>query len=160
MNAALLGFEVEARFVAGDQGVMLEIAGLEPLQPIADQGADAVDAEMVVQRGIFLQIGVGQFEERGGGAKAVFLQVNERAGELNQSFVEGIIGTAALGQPEFFENIVGLKVEPAVEAFEIAEIVGVEIASLELLDYFCDSAAFFAHDFRSALKMRVNSRAR
>jgi hypothetical protein len=131
--------------VAGDQWVAFEIAGLQSLQPIADEGADAVNTQMIVQRGVFFEIGVGKFEEGGGGAEAVFLQVNKGAGELDQAFVEGVIRAAALGEPEFFQDIVRFKIKAAVEAFEITEVVGVEFPPLELLDYCCDGAAFFAH---------------
>ena len=140
------GFELESGFVTGKERVVLEIAGFEALQPIADERANAVDAEVVVEVGIFLEIGVGQFEQCGGGTEAVFLQVDERAGELNEPFIKGIIGAGALGEPEFFQDIVRLKIEPAIEAFKVAEVMGVKIASFELLDQFRDGAAFFAHD--------------
>ena len=116
------------------------------MQPVADERADVIDAKLFVEIRIFLEIGVGEFEKRGGGAKAIFLQMNKCAGELDQSFVEGIIRAVALGEPQFFQHVVRFKIELAIEAFEIAEIMRVKIASLELLDQLCDGAAFFAHD--------------
>jgi len=129
-----LRFKLKHWFVAGNQGVVFEIASFEALQPIGDEGVDAVHAEVFVERWIFFQIGVGEFEERGGRAKAVFPQMHERTGELNQTFVKGIIGAAAVREPEFFQDIMGFKIKPAIKAFEISEIVGIQIASFELLD--------------------------
>jgi hypothetical protein len=77
---------------------------------------------------------------------------------LNQSFVEGVIGAGALGEPEFFQDIVRLKIEPAIEAFKVAEVMGVKIASFELLDQFRDGAGFFAHDVE--LKVATSAPAR
>jgi len=74
------------------------------------------------------------------------LEVHEGSGELNQPLVKRVIRTFALREPEFFQHVVGFEVEPAIEAFEIAQVVGVDIASLKLLDYFRDGAAFFAHE--------------
>jgi hypothetical protein len=136
---------LELGFVAGNQGVALEVAGFEALQPIADEGADMVDTKLFVEVGIFLEICVSEFKQRSRGAKAIFLQMNERAGELNQSFVEGIIWAGAVGEPQFFQDVVCLEIEPAIEAFEISEIMGIKIASFELLDQFCDGSTLFAH---------------
>ena len=61
----LLGLELELGLVPGNQGVTLEIAGFQALQPIADKSADAIDTKPIVDRRVFLQIGVGELEERG-----------------------------------------------------------------------------------------------
>src|SRR6185312_12324577 len=72
--------------------------------------------------------------------------MHECAGELNQALIKGVIRTAALGEPEFFQDIVGFKIESAIEALEVTQIVGVDVASLKLFNQFRDGAAFFAHD--------------
>ena len=125
---------MERGFVAGNQWVALEIGGFEVLQPIGNEGADAVDAELLVEARIFLEICVGEFEKCGGGAETVFLEMNECAGELNKAFIKGIVRAGALGEPEFLKDVVRLEIEPAIEAFEIAEVMGIKIAPFELLD--------------------------
>ena len=57
-----LRFEVELWFVAENQGIALEIGGFQALQPIADKGANVIDAKLFVEIWIFLEIGVGEFE--------------------------------------------------------------------------------------------------
>jgi hypothetical protein len=122
------------------------MALLQPLQPILDENANISDVQAFVKVGIFFEIRVREFEKRRRGAKPVFLQVDEGAGELDESFVKGVVGAAALRQPQFFEHVVRFKVEPAIEAFEISEVMRVQFLSLELFDDFRDGAAFFAHE--------------
>jgi hypothetical protein len=92
-----------------------------------------------------LKIGVGEFEQGGGGAEAVLFQVDEGAGKLNEAFVEGVIDPMAPGQPEFLQDVVRFEVELAVKALEISQVMRVEWLSLKLLDQLRNGAAFFTH---------------
>ena len=53
--------------------------------------------------------------------------MDKASGELDQSFVEGVIrGIASILQPEVLQHIVRLVVAPGVETLEISEIAGIE----------------------------------
>ena len=52
-------------------------------------------------------------------------------------------------QPEFFENIVRLVKQLAIETIEIAEVMSVQFAALKCRDAFRDLAALFAHALQS-----------
>lgn len=80
---------------------------------------------------IIAEVGGGEAKEGVGRLEAMFLQVDKRAGELDEALVEGVIGTVTLGEPEFFEDVVGFVKESAVETIEIAEVVRVEIVTRE-----------------------------
>ena len=88
---------------------------------------------------------LGEFEQGGGGFEPILLKVNEGAGELNQAFVEMIIGLAALTKPEFLQDIVRFVEELFVEAFEIAKVMRIKALAFQRLDHFGDARAFLAH---------------
>ena len=50
------------------EGVDQEIGGFEQMQPVVDEDADADEVELMVDGGERFEIGVGEFEEGGGGA--------------------------------------------------------------------------------------------
>ena len=83
---------------------------------------------------VFAQVGLCQFEEGGRRARAVFLQVNKRAGQLDQAFVKQTIRTLSLGQPKLLENFVGFKKKLPVETVEIAEVMSIEVLAAELVN--------------------------
>jgi hypothetical protein len=114
-------------------------------KPIFNEGKHAAHIQLLVKRGILPEIGAGQFEESRGGTRAVFLQVNEGASQLNESFVEVSIGPVAIGQPEFLQNFMSLEEELPIEAFEEAEIVRVQMLPAARVDERLDAGRLFAH---------------
>ncbi len=76
------------------------------------------------------EIGAGEFEEGHGGRWAIFLEVDEGAGELDEAFVEGAFGSFADGEPEVFKDVVGFVKELAVEVIEVGGEVGIDGAAL------------------------------
>ena len=97
---------------------------------------------------ILFQIGLGEFEQRGGGAQPVLLQMHERARELDEAFVKISIRAVPVGQPQIFEHVMCLVKKLAVEAIEIAKIMGVEFLSPEGFDHRGDADALVTHGFR------------
>lgn len=73
------------------------------------------------------------------------MQVNESAGELDEAFVEVVVGLSTLAEPEFFKNIVRLVEELLVETFEVPKIMRVEALPVQRLDHFGDARALLAH---------------
>ena len=56
------------------------------------------------------------------------LQVNKPPGQLDQAFVETIVGRlATFLQPEMLEHIVSFVIAPLIETLEIAEVTGVAV---------------------------------
>lgn len=94
---------------------------------------------------IFGKIGARQLEQRSGGTQPLFLQVDKRAGKLNQAFVKISIRAMPIRQPKFFQNIVRFVELLSVEAIEVAEIVCAEFATLKGRDALSDFSAFFTH---------------
>ena len=64
-------------------GIILSGQKFLPLRADLD---DLLHVQLLMQRRVAEQITPRQLEERGGGPEPVFLQVDERAGELNQLF--------------------------------------------------------------------------
>src|SRR3954471_1925149 len=93
----------------------------------------------------FFQIRAGEIEKRMGRAEAIFLQVHERAGELNQAFIEMIGRLPARWQPHFFQHIVRFVIQTLVEAREVTQIVRVASLSPKALDDGGDLCGLFAH---------------
>src|SRR5688572_1255512 len=78
--------------------------------------------------------------------------MHERAGELDQAFVKVVGRLPAVGQPHFFEDIMGFVKEAFVEAGKIAEVMRVAGLSAEALDHRGDTCAFLAHFSRAKVK--------
>ena len=56
------------------------------------------------------------------------LEMNERSSQLDQPLVEGVIRSLpSILQPEMLQHIMRFIVPPRVEAFEIAEIAGINL---------------------------------
>lgn len=108
---------------------------------------------MFVNGGIFLEVGPGEFEQGGRGAKPVLFQVNEPAGKLDEALIEGMFRAVTVGEPELFENFVGFEVKSAIEAFKKAEVMGVQILSVAAFDQGGDFDILFAH--RGSLRQRA-----
>ena len=84
---------------------------------------------MLVRGRIFFQIGQRQLEERRRRLRAVLLQMDKRAGQLNQSLVERAVRPVPVREPEVFQHLVRLKKFPPVEQLEIAGVMRVELPS-------------------------------
>jgi hypothetical protein len=69
--------------------------------------------------------------------------MHERAGELDQPLVEGIVWTSAILKPEFLEDIVSFEEELPIEALEIAEVMSVEFLPSASFDQSGNRAALF-----------------
>src|SRR5688572_15065803 len=78
--------------------------------------------------------------------------MHECAGKLDQAFVKVVRRLAAVGQPHFFENIMGFVIEAFVEAGKIAEVMRVAGLPAEALDHCGDTCAFFAHFSRAKVR--------
>ena len=74
--------------------------------------------------------------------------MNKRAGKLNQHFVERVIRSASLRQPQFFQHVMRFEIKLPIKAFEISEIVRIQLLPFKLLDQFCNWAALFTHEIR------------
>ena len=107
----------------------------DPRTPIRDQREHGSEVEPGMGGGIAPEIGVREVEQRDRWTQPLLLQMHERAGELDQALVEGVVGTAlALREPELLEHVMGLEEQLLVEAGEIPEVTGVEPAALEAGD--------------------------
>ena len=100
---------------------------------------------MFVNRGIFLQIRLGELEQRGGRPQPVFLKMHKRAGQLNQTFVKGVVRAGTIREPKLLKDIVRFEIQSAVEAFEKSKVMRVQTLALKLIDDCRNGAALFAH---------------
>ena len=89
---------------------------------------------MHVPRRILFQIGFREIEQRDSRAWPIFLQMNKRAGELNQAAVKVTIGLMALWEPQFFQNLVCFKIHSAVEALKEAKVMRIESLAAAAFD--------------------------
>jgi hypothetical protein len=104
--------------------------------------------QVLVDARIFFQIGPGEFEQRRRRTQVIFLQMHERARELDQTLVKISVRAVAVRKPQIFENVVRLVKKLAVEAIEIAAVMRVEISPAKLFDHRGDAFALAAHGFR------------
>lgn len=72
--------------------------------------------------------------------------MDERTRKLNQSFVEGVIRTVTVREPEFLKHVVGFVKKALIEAFKIAEIMGGEVAATAVVNQRGDFGALFTHE--------------
>src|SRR5437016_1190981 len=98
-----------------------------------------------MNHGIATEIRLSQAEQGDGRLAPLFLEMNERAGQLDQAFVKQIVCLAALGQPQFFQDFVGFEKKVTVKAFEIAQVMGVKSLVLYGADQLGNFLAFMAH---------------
>jgi hypothetical protein len=50
-----------------------------------------------------------------------------------------------VGQPDFFEDIVSLVIQPPVEAIEISEVMRIEVLAMVVFDQSGNFRVLFAH---------------
>ena len=103
---------------------------------------------MFMNARIFFEIGEGEFEQRGGGLRMVSLQMDERAGQLNQPLVKRAVRAVLVAEPEMFQHLVGLVKKLLVETMEIAEIMRIQFLPVMIGNHFGDAFALAAHGFK------------
>ncbi len=120
------------------------------------EGDERGDVEAMMCGGERRKIFYAEREEARGGAEAasilgvvgpemLFLQMDEGAGDLDEAFEKGMVGTFR-AQPELLEDIVGFVVFAAIKAGEETRVVRVEAGgglSSEGPDVGGDAVAFF-----------------
>ena len=84
--------------------------------------------------------------------------MNESARELDQPLVEQITGSLAFGKPKLFQHIMSFVKKLAVEALEIAEIMGIHPLPLATGDQRGDFGAFVTHAGTIAVEAGLPSR--
>jgi len=99
----------------------------------------------MVQSRIARQVGSRFLKKGCRRTKPILLQMNKRAGQLDQSLVKPAIGAMASRQPQFLEHIVCFVEQSAVETFKKAEIVGGQFTVLATLNQGCNFRALFTH---------------
>jgi len=144
-SALTLTPQSQVRWFVRSERIDLEIASRKLFQPSLDQLNDNGDLQIMMVRGVFQQISHRQLEQSGGRTEPFFLQVNEGARELNQSFVKCSLLLLPHRQPQLLQHIVRLIVETAIKQLEIPEIMGVILLPLTMTDQFGDSRALVAH---------------
>jgi hypothetical protein len=125
--------------------IVIESTSFEPCKPCLDQLQHAREIQMFVDGRIFGEIGVREFEQRGGRTQSLLLKMHESARQLDESFVEITIRPAPVREPEFFEDIVRFVKFLPVETIEVAEIVRAQRATLKGCDSLGDLSALFTH---------------
>lgn len=60
--------------------------------------------------------------------------MNECAGQLDQSFVERVVGPTLLRQPQFLQHFMGLEKMPAIETLEIRQVMRIQLPPPKWLD--------------------------
>jgi len=121
--------QVEFGGVGGSERVRGELMRLQPVSPGFNEPQNSGNVKVFVYGGIFLEVGLGEFEQGGRGAQAVFLQVDERARQLNQPFIKQPIWLSPSREPKLFEHVVRFEVQALVETFKKGQILGREFAT-------------------------------
>jgi hypothetical protein len=125
--------------------VRLKLACLQQPQPCLDDIADIAYFQVFVNGRVKFEVASRQLEKRRRGAQAIFLQMNKRASQLNQTSVKRAVGAMPIRQPKFLQHIVRLEEESLVEAFKEPEIVGGQFPSLTAFNQRRNLRALFTH---------------
>ena len=128
---------------------------MRPLQicePVLNQATRDIEIQLLVFAWIFFEVCQGQFEQRGGGARMISLQMHERAGELNQALVKRAIRAVFIFQPDVFKHFVCLVKKLAVETVKKTGVMLVEFVSPVLFHQRGDAFMFVAHEFKVKAK--------
>ena len=131
-------FESELRGAFRAPRVLMEIRSGDRAGQGFAKSAERVHIESQMARPVRLQIGEGEPKKancwmqpapifRMFGTGGLFLEMDERAGDLDQPFEEGVVGIA-LAQPEVFKHIVRFVITLGVEAGEITSVTGIQRA--------------------------------
>ena len=75
----------------------------------------------------------------------IFLEVDKRPRELDESFVESIVRSAPAFQPEILEHIVSFVEKSLIETLEVTQVAGIEILPLEGSGESGDFGRFMGH---------------
>lgn len=86
-----------------------------------------------------------------------FLNMNERAGQLDQSFVKKVLGLTPLSQPKLLQDLVGLEKQLLVETCKIPQIMSVQVPALEGLNQGSYFMAFVAHSMTIAICGQIDN---
>jgi hypothetical protein len=105
----------------------------EAQQPRVDQSLNLGPRQVVMHLRVSAQIRFGEFQERGRRLKPLFLDVDERTGELDQAFVEIPIRPLAVFEPKIFQDLMRLEEELSVETIEKRQVTGVSFAPAKRL---------------------------
>ena len=81
------------------QWIGLESRGFQALQPFLNDFQNLCHIQFFMNRRILVQIQRRQFEQGSRRAEAVFLEVDERAGQLDQPLVKRAVRIRPPGQP-------------------------------------------------------------
>ena len=101
---------------------------------------------------ILAEITLAEAKQCGGWLEPVFLQMNERARELDQPLVESIVcALLAFRQPKLFQDIVGFVEELAVKTLEVPQVMRGQILPVTLLNQRRDLRTLLAHSVRETL---------
>ena len=95
---------------------------------------------------VFAQVGLRQFVESCRRARPVFLQVNKRAGQLDQSLVKITVAAMFVLKPDMLQHIVRFIKFLLVEELKISRVVRIERTRPELVGHGGDAFALVAHD--------------
>ncbi len=94
---------------------------------------------------VFFEVGTGELEQRGGGLRMVSLQMNKRAGQLDQTLVKRAVRTLFVLEPEMFQHLVRFVKLLAIETIKIAKIMRVQFPPVMIGNHFSDAFALATH---------------
>lgn len=142
---SLSSFESHPRRVRVREG----IAGIRPCfekrHPVPPLLKHRAHIQALPPRRVRLQILCGEAEQGRRGRQPVLLKMNKRAGELDQPFVEAVVRPAASLQPKILQHVMRLVEKPLVETFEVSQVSGVQVLSLEGCRDGGDLGGFMSH---------------
>jgi hypothetical protein len=141
--------EVQARRCEALERILSRLASRQTGQPKADHSQDSANVKLLVTGSVLGQIQFTEAQEPPRRTEPILLQVDECARKLDESFVEGSVGSLAVFQPELFQNFMRFEVAPAIETLEEAQIVRVQALPLAVLEQCGDFRAFRAHRTQS-----------
>ena len=118
------------------QRINSEFVPLKCFQHCPDQTQDSPHIQILPNRRILAEVRFGQSEQGRRRTEPSLLQMYERAGKLDQAFVESVVRTSLLREPQLFQDIMRLEKKFAIEIIEIRKVMRIRLLPSKWLDHF------------------------
>ncbi len=115
-------------------------------EPALNQATRGIQVQFFMFARILFQVCMRQPEQRRRRTQAIFLQMHERAGELDQALVKRAVRAELVLQPDVFKDFVRLKKKLPVETVKKTGVMPVESVFLMLFHQRGNAFVFATHD--------------
>lgn len=101
-------------------------ASLEKPPPFVNGYPEVVDIEMIHNSSVGFEITFRESQQSQGGASAMFFQMDEGSGDLDQSLIKVAPGNGSALKPQSLEDFMGVEIATMVKGIEKADVTRIQ----------------------------------